>query len=107
MERALADRNDDRLAAFSRRVDERFDHFDRRFEDVDKCFEQVDRRFDRVERHIEAQGEHFDARFDRLDARFEGMEARFNARLDALQRTMIISMTSIVLAFAAQIVFGN
>ena len=39
--------------------------------------------------------------FDRVDARFQGLETRF----DSLQRTMILSMTSIMLAFSAQFVF--
>lgn len=45
-------------------------------------------------------------RIDRLESR---MDARFNsldAKFDGLQRTLIVSMTSVMLAFAVQIVFG-
>jgi len=47
------------------------------------------------------------ARIDNLESR---MDARFNildAKFDAMQRTLIVSMTSVVLAFAAQVVFGS
>lgn len=42
----------------------------------------------------------------RMDARFNSLDAKFDSKIDGLQRTLIVSMTSIVLAFAAQIVFG-
>jgi len=60
--------------------DDRLDHFAAQF---DKRFEHVDRRFDRLETRIDAQGEHFDARFD------------------ALQQAMVITLASILAAFAA------
>jgi hypothetical protein len=54
-----------------------------------------------------------DARLDDLAGRIDRLEAhidtRFNsldAKFDRLQQTLIISMTSVVLAFAAQTVFG-
>lgn len=45
-------------------------------------------------------------RIDRLESK---MDSRFNsldARFDRLQQTLIVSMASVMLAFAAQIVFG-
>jgi hypothetical protein len=53
--------------------DDRLDHF----------AAQVDKRFDRLEGRIEAQSEHFDARFD------------------SLQQAMIVTLASILTAFAA------
>ncbi|MDQ3724743.1 MAG: hypothetical protein M3335_02445 [Actinomycetota bacterium] len=46
----------------------------------------------------------------RIDTLESKMEARFNlldSKFDALQRTLIVSMTSVVLAFAVQTVFGG
>lgn len=49
-------------------------------------------------------------RIDRLeskiDARFNSLDAKFDAKFDRLQQTLIVSMTSVMLAFAAQILFG-
>jgi hypothetical protein len=42
-----------------------------------------------------------------IDTRFNSLDAKFDAKFDRLQQTLIISMTSVVLAFAAQIVFGG
>jgi len=45
-------------------------------------------------------------RIDRLESK---MDARFNlldAKFDRLQQTLIVSMASVMLAFAAQILFG-
>lgn len=45
-------------------------------------------------------------RIDRLESK---MDTRFNlldAKFDRLQQTLIVSMASVMLAFAAQIVFG-
>jgi len=45
-------------------------------------------------------------RIDRLESK---MDARFNlldAKFDRLQQTLIVSMSSVMLAFAAQIIFG-
>lgn len=53
--------------------DDRLDHF----------AEQVEKRFDRLEDRIDAQGKHFDARFD------------------ALQQSMIVTLAGILTAFAA------
>lgn len=50
-------------------------------------------RIDRLEAHI--------------DVRFNSLDAKFDAKFDRLQQTLIVSMTSVVLAFAAQIVFGS
>jgi hypothetical protein len=63
--------------------DDRLDHF----------AGQVDKRFDRVEAHI-------DSRLDGIDARLAAM----NGHLVGLHRTMVLSMTSIVVAFAGLIV---
>lgn len=57
------------------------DRLDRFAERVDRRFEQVDKRFDKLESRIEAQGAHFDARFD------------------ALQQAMVITLASILVAF--------
>ncbi|HWO84026.1 MAG TPA: hypothetical protein VNM38_09610 [Solirubrobacterales bacterium] len=49
-------------------------------------------------------------RIDRLetkmDARFNSLDAKFDAKFDRLQQTLIGSMASVMLAFAAQIIFG-
>jgi len=58
--------------------DDRLDRFEER---VDRRFEQVDKRFDKLESRIEAQSAHFDARFD------------------ALQQAMVITLASILVAF--------
>jgi flagellar capping protein FliD len=60
--------------------DDRLDHFAAQ---VDKRFEEVDRRFDKFEAHV-------DARFNRLEMRF-----------DSLMQAMIITLASILAAFAA------
>jgi hypothetical protein len=49
---------------------------------LDRFEERVENRFDRLESRIEAQGAHFDARFD------------------ALQQAMVITLASILVAFA-------
>ncbi|MGE5280769.1 MAG: hypothetical protein ACM3N0_00340 [Chloroflexota bacterium] len=64
--------------------DDRLDHF---AEQVDKRFEQVDERFDKFEAHV--------------DARFNRLEDRFEKRFDTLQQSMIITLASILTAFAA------
>jgi hypothetical protein len=43
----------------------------------------------------------------RMDARFNSLDAKFDTKLDGLQKTLIVSMTSVMLAFATQIVFGG
>ena len=54
-----------------------------------------------------------DARLDDLAGRIDRLESkmdvRFNlldAKFDRLQQTLIVSMASVMLAFAAQILFG-
>lgn len=42
-----------------------------------------------------------------MDARFNSLDAKLDTKFDRLQQTLIVSMTSVVLAFAAQIVFGG
>lgn len=42
----------ERLTAFEKRVDERFDSVDRRFDAVDRRFEAVDKRFEAVEKRL-------------------------------------------------------
>jgi hypothetical protein len=59
---------------------------------TDARLDDLARRIDRLEAHI--------------DTRFNSLDAKFDAKFDRLQQTLIISMTSVVLAFAAQIVFG-
>jgi hypothetical protein len=41
-----------------------------------------------------------------MDARFNSLDAKFDAKFDRLQQTLIGSMASVMLAFAAQIIFG-
>jgi hypothetical protein len=50
--------------------------------------------------------ERIDTMESRMDARFNSLDTKFDSKFDGLQRTLILSMTSVVLAFAAQIVFG-
>lgn len=49
-------------------------------------------------------------RIDRLeskmDGRFNSLDAKFDTKFDRLQQTLIGSMASVMLAFAAQIIFG-
>ena len=47
-----------------------------------------------------------DALESRMDSRFDSLDAKFDAKFDRLQQTLIVSMTSVMLAFAAQILFG-
>jgi hypothetical protein len=42
-----------------------------------------------------------------IDARFNSLDAKFDAKFDRLQQTLIGSMTTVVLAFALQAVFGG
>lgn len=42
----------------------------------------------------------------KMDARFNALDAKFDAKFDRLQQTLIVSMTSVMLAFAVQILFG-
>lgn len=41
-----------------------------------------------------------------MEARFNSLDAKIDSKFDGLQRTLIVSMTSVVLAFALQTVFG-
>lgn len=43
----------------------------------------------------------------RMDARFNALDAKFDSKFDRLQQSLIVSMTSVMLAFAAQILFGG
>jgi len=43
----------------------------------------------------------------KMEARFNALDAKFDAKFDRLQQTLIVSMTSVVLAFALQTVFGS
>jgi len=45
-------------------------------------------------------------RIDRLESRMDGRFNTLDAKLDRLQQTLIGSMASVMLAFAAQIIFG-
>jgi hypothetical protein len=50
--------------------------------------------------------ERIDGLESRMDARFNSLDAKFDSKFDRLQQTLIVSMTSVMLAFAAQIIFG-
>jgi hypothetical protein len=41
-----------------------------------------------------------------IDSRFNSLDAKFDAKFDRLQQALIVSMASVMLAFAAQILFG-
>jgi hypothetical protein len=47
------------------------------------------------------------ARIDTLESRMDDRFNTLDAKFDGLQRTLIVSMTSVVLAFALQTVFGS
>jgi flagellar capping protein FliD len=67
----------------------------------------TDARLDDLAGRVSEMDQRLTARIDTLESR---MDARFNtldAKFDGLQRTVILSMTSVVLAFAVQIVFGG
>ena len=74
---------DERLDDLTKRVDHGFEQVDRRFEQVDKRFEEVDRRFDRVETEISQ------------------LRSEIHLRFDALQRTLIIGLATIVASVIA------
>ena len=42
----------------------------------------------------------------KMDSRFNSLDAKFDAKFDRLQQTLIVSTSSVMLAFAAQIIFG-
>jgi RecB family exonuclease len=46
-------------------------------------------------------------RIDRLESKMDGRFNALDAKFDRLQQTLIVSMTSVVLAFALQTVFGG
>ncbi len=62
------------------RLDDFAAHTDKRFDEVDRRFDEVDRRFDRVDTEFRAVRQEMNQRFDRVEG-----------RLDALQRTIILS----------------
>ena len=66
---------------------------DARLDDLAGRVTELDHRLTRQINTLESR---MDARFNTLDAKFDG-----------LQRTLIVSMTSVMLAFAVQIVFGG
>jgi hypothetical protein len=59
---------------------------------TDACLDDLAGRIDRLE--------------TKMDARFNSLDAKFDAKFDRLQQTLIGSMASVMLAFAAQIIFG-
>jgi flagellar capping protein FliD len=83
MEQARSNWNDDRL--------------DRLSDQVNGLRQRMDDRFDtqaaRLDKRLEAQDERIDARFDAL-----------GARLDSLHRTLVFSMTSMLVAFVTVVV---
>jgi hypothetical protein len=42
----------------------------------------------------------------RLSARLDALDTKLDAKFDRLQQTLIVSMASVMLAFAVQILFG-
>jgi hypothetical protein len=42
----------------------------------------------------------------RLSARLDALDAKLDAKFDRLHHTLVVSMASVMLAFAAQILFG-
>ena len=43
----------------------------------------------------------------KMDARFDSLDAKFDAKFDRLQQALIVSMSSVTLAFAGQVFFGG
>lgn len=70
-------------------TDERLDDFR---EHVDQRFDAVDQRFDAVDRRFAAM----DQRFDKLDEKLEDMDHRQTARIDALNRTLVMFATAVI-----------
>jgi flagellar capping protein FliD len=66
-----------------------------------------DARLDDLSGRVTELDHRLTARIDTLESRMDGRFNSLDAKFDGLQRTMILSMTSVVLAFAAQIVFGS
>jgi hypothetical protein len=50
--------------------------------------------------------ERIDRLESKMEARFNSLDAKFDAKFDRLQQTLIVSISSVMLAFAAQIIFG-
>jgi len=87
---------DERLDDLKENVNHRFDQVDKRFEMVDRRFDQVDRRFEKVEAglksgFIEVNG--------RIDSRFDLLQAR----IDGLQRTIIICFSGMTVSIVGAI----
>ena len=72
------------------RLDDLKENVNQRFDDVDKRFDQVDKRFDRVEADIRELRSDMKKGFERVDGEMKAGFAEVNARLDSMQRTMII-----------------
>ena len=92
---------DERLDDLKDGMHRRFEDVDRRFEEVDRRFEQVDRRFEQVDRRFEQ----VDRRFEQIHTDIGGLRAEMNsrfqavdARFDSLQRTIVFSNVSILVA---------
>ena len=65
-----------------------------------------DGRLDDLATRVSALDHRLTERIDGLESRMDGRFNSLDTKFDGLQRTVILSMTSVVLAFAAQIVFG-
>jgi uncharacterized protein YhaN len=84
---------DGRLDEFKESVNQRFDEVEKRFDQVDRRFEQVEKRFERVEADIRESRAETKAGF-----------AEVNARLDSMQRTMIICFTGMTASIVASVI---
>lgn len=88
----------ERLTAFEKRVDERFDSVDRRFDAVDRRFEAVDKRFEAVEKRLAGVEERqsqaavdvqksMTALSTDLEKRLKGLEEKQNQAVADIQRS--------------------
>jgi hypothetical protein len=74
---------------------------------VNERAQWTDARLDDLAGRVTELDRRLTARIDTLESRMDAGFNSINAKFDALQRTLIVSMTSVVLAFALQTVFGG
>jgi hypothetical protein len=66
----------------------------------------TDARLDDLSNRVTELDHRLTARIDSLESRMDGRFNSLDGRIDGLQRTMIVSTTSILLVFASQVFFG-
>jgi uncharacterized coiled-coil DUF342 family protein len=82
-------------------TDERLDDLSRR---VDKGFERLDEDIREVRGEIRDLRAEMKAGFERVDDEFREFRAEMNARLDSMQRTMIIGFVTLFASIVASVI---